>query len=256
MDRWIVALVVGLLGGAGGALATRALFPEAPTAQESLAGPGHDARLDRIEKALLDLGARGPILEAAPGGRGAEARAPGGLGLALTGPEGEAFKKALRDELGAALDQHAGKVRAAGEEAARAGKAKEPSKKRVSLADASREIGMTAAEEEALRRIYSESQEKMMRLAAGENGDVEAVRRDVEEAKRDPKRRNGVMMKYMPRMLPKIGEFMQIQVDQQTAVQEALGPDKAERLDREYDLIEANPLGGGEMRVESRLGDR
>ena len=226
MDRWIVALVVGLLGGAGGALAVRVLFPESTAAQHAdLGSGGSDARLERIEKALAELSARGPLLEASPGAAGRAARGSGeastALGLALAGPEGEAFKKALREELGAALEQHAGKVRAVGEEAARAAKAKEPAKKRVSLADASREIGMTAQEEESLRRIYAESQDKMMRLAAGEGGDVEAVRRDVEEAKRDPKKRNTVMMKYMPRMLPKIGEFMQIQVDQQTAVQEA-----------------------------------
>lgn len=260
MDRWLVALVVGVLGGAGGALAVRMLFADAPTSgAEALTADGSDARLARMEKTLADLAARGPLLEAAaarPGAAGSPGTLGAALGLALTGPEGEAFKKALREELGAALDQHAGKVRAAGEEASRAAKAKEPAKKRVNLTDASREIGLTAQQEDELRRIYTESQDKMMRLAAGENGDVEAVRRDVEDAKRDPKKRNSVMMKYMPRMLPKMGEFIQIQFDQQTAVQAALGPDKAELLERDFDIIEANPLGGGEMRVESRLGDR
>jgi hypothetical protein len=258
MDRWIIALVVGLLGGVGGAIAVRLLFAEAPShAVETPAG-GVDERLERIEASLASLAARGPLLEAAPAAprSGAGGADGAGLGLAFTGPQGEAFKQALREELGAALDQHAAKVRAAGDEAARAAKAKDPEKKRVSLADAARELALTAQQEDELRRIYADSQEKMMRLVAGENGDVEAVRRDLDEAKRDPKKRSGMMMKYMPRVLPKMGEFLQITFDQQAAVDAAVGPDKAARLQDEFDVIEANPLGGGEMRVESRVGDR
>lgn len=254
MDRWIAALLAGLVGGVGGTLAVRQLFPQAaPYEIESQGSGGVDARLERIEGSLAALAARGPMLEGSSGPAGGRADTGGSGGVAsalLTGPEGEAFKKALREELGLVLDQRLEKLRASSDEIAKIARPKQPEKKRVNLADAARDLELTAQQEDELRRVYAASQDKMLRLAAGENGDVEAVRREVDEAARDPKKRPLIMAKYMPRMLPKIGEFIQIQMEQQVAVEAAVGPDKAARIESEFDLIEANPLGsGGSMQV-------
>jgi hypothetical protein len=257
MDRWIAALLAGVLGGAGGALAVRVLFPptEGSTATTAPAQVD-DARLARIEQALAGLAERGPGLTAAPRPSSGPERG-GSPAFALTGPEGEAFKKALREELGTALDQHAAKVRTAGEEAGRAARGEPPGRKRMDLAEAAREMGLTADEEHGLRRIYDQSQEQFIKLAAGEGGDVEAVRKDLDEAKRDAKKRPLLFGKYLPKLLPKMGEVIQVRMDQQTQVETLLGAERAQRLERDFDVVEANPLGGGgEMRIESRMGNR
>jgi|GEM_PF-5014317 len=261
MDRWIAALLAGLVGGVGGTLAVRQLCPPPAACElEAQASGGVDARLERIEGSLAALAARGPMLEgsAEPAGGRADAGGPGGMGSALlTGPAGEAFKKALREELGLVLDQRLEKLRASGEESAKSARQKQSEKKRVHLADAARDLELTAQQEDELRRAYAGSQDKMLRLVAGENGDVEALRREVDEAARDPKKRPLIMAKYMPRMLPKIGEFIQIQMEQQVAVEAAVGPDKAARIESEFDLIEANPLGaGGSMQVDAGVRNR
>jgi hypothetical protein len=61
-----------------------------------------------------------------------------------------------------------------------------------------------------------------------------------------------MMAKYLPKMLPRIGELMTIRFDQDAAVQAAVGADKAARLDSRFDVVEANPLGAmNEMRIEA-----
>ena len=250
MGSGSLGLVAGLLGGIGGALVVHYLVPprepSAPAAVPEvltrpaegapdpargpvLAGRGDEAlaaRLERIERLLAQ-----------------RAEAPG----AATDPASVAvLRKALAEE----LDQRLGALesRAAGKDA----KPPEPKKKRVTLGEAARALELTSAEEAELRRIYAESQEKFLKIVAGPDGDVEAVRRDVEDAKTDPKKRNLVMAKYMPKVLPRIGEFLQVGMEQDAAVQAALGPDKAARLDSGFDVIEANPLGGdAEMRIET-----
>lgn len=252
MDRWIVALLVGLLGGVGGALAVNLLLPPKAAAPEggSEAGSALATQLARLEPALRALESSGPTLEGAPLRAGA-------AGVPLDAAQMADLRKAVREELATVIDQRIDKLKPAGGEAAAPAARRESEKKRVSLADASRALDLSASEEDALRRIYAESQEKMMRLVAGDGGDVEAVRREVDEARRDPKKRQGLVFKYMPKMLPKLGEFIQVGMEQEAAIAEAVGPDKAERLQREFDVEEANPLGvGGEMRVNARADGR
>ena len=58
----------------------------------------------------------------------------------------------------------------------------------------------------------------------------------------------------MPRVLPKLGEFMQIESDRRTRVDETLGKDRARDLQSKYDIEEANPIGmGGRMRFEAGM---
>lgn len=256
MDRWLLSLVVGLLGGAGGALAMRALLP----GPEAAAGPGGGepglaSRLERIEKVLLTLEARGPSLS----GR-AEGGAGPGLSSAaqvLASSDGQALRHALREEVAAALDTRLEALEKAAKGAQAPAAAPEPKKRRVALAEAAHELALSSSEEAALRKIYADAEEKMLKVVAGPDGDVEAVRRDVEEAKRDPKKRNVVMMKYMPKLLPRIGDFMTLEMEKQVAIQEAVGPEKAARLESEFNVIEADPLGGdNEFRVEARSSNR
>jgi hypothetical protein len=251
MERWFPALLVGLLGGAGGALAVHLLLPGRGGSESAAETDGTLAtQLARVESAVQALAARGPTLEAAAAKASAADAASQAEHVAT-------LRKAVREELATVLDQRLDKLKeAGGEGAARAGRGG-PERKRATLAEAAPDLGLTRAEEDELRRIYGESQEKMMRLAAGEGGDVEAVRRDVEDAKRDPKKRQPLLFKYMPKMLPNLGEFMQVTMEQEAAVVAAVGQERAERIQREFDLVEANPIGvGGEMRVNARAEGR
>lgn len=262
MDRWFLPLVVGVLAGATTALVTHLVAPPAP-AHDPAATTEVEARLARIEAALAALAPRGPALD----GRGAS---PAGEGLAAAGLPAapaaaapasgvlsEEFRSALRAELGKALESHASALREAGEEQARAGQPREPAKRRADLAEAAREMQLSRAEEEALRGIYADTQDKMMRLLAKDDAEVETMRREMDEASRDPKRRPLVMAKYMPRLLPKLGEVISLQMGQQAAIESTLGAERAAQLESRYDLVEANPLGGGmETRTDVRVERR
>ncbi len=258
MDRWLLGLVAGVLGGAGGALALRLTLPEARGAA-SLESPeaGGAARLERLERLLAALEARGPALEGRHPDPAAGAAQDAARLLATEG--GQALRKALREEVVAALDTRIEALEKAGKAAAAPAAAPEGAKKRrVALAEAARELALSSDEEAALRKIYADAEEKMLKVVAGPEGDVEAVRKDLEDAKRDPKRRGIVMMKYMPKMLPRIADVMQVELEKQAAVEETLGADKAARLESEFNVIEGDPLGGGddELRVEARRSNR
>jgi hypothetical protein len=250
MDRWLLGLLAGLVGGAGGALATHLLLPprdappEAPAAQVSrpqpesqraggAGGPVLEARPEDTLSTRLERIER--LLEAAARSRAEAAADPAALAL---------VRKAIGEELEARM----GALKPAEGE----GKGKAAGKKRVTLSEAARELDLTSGEEAELRRIYADSQEKILKIVAGPDGDVDAVRREMDEAKKDPKRGAQMMAKYLPKVLPRLGEFMQVGLEREAAVQAAVGPDKAARLDNRFDVIEANPLGGmNEMRIEA-----
>jgi hypothetical protein len=113
-------------------------------------------------------------------------------------------------------------------------------------------MGLSRGEEAALRRIYDETGERMLRLLAEPDGDVEAVKRDLEAASKNERGRGVVMMKYLPKVLPKIGEMMAIQAERETRIDEVLGPERADSYQR-YDVVEGDPYGfGGNVRMEAR----
>ena len=251
MDRWLLGLVAGLVGGAGGALAVHLLLPpkEAPSAAPEPAraarpeprepreggsgGPALEARPEDTIGARLDRIER--LLEAAAKTRTEAAADPATLAL---------VRKAIGEEMEARM----GGTKPIDLDP----KFKVPGKKRATLSEAARELDLSSSEEAELRRIYADTQEKYLKLIAGPDGDVDAVRRELDEAKKDPKKAPLMMAKYLPKMLPKIGELMTIRFDQDAAVQAAVGPDKAARLDSRFDVVEANPLGAmNEMRIEA-----
>lgn len=259
MERWFLLFVVGVVAGASTAVVTRLVAPP-PAAPEAAAASDVEARLARIEASLATLAARAPLLEArggAPGGEAPAAAAAPAPAAPAGGALSEEFRTALRAELGKALETHASALREAGEEQARAGQPREPAKRRADLAEAAREMQLSADEEASLRRIYAETQDKMMRLLAKDDAELDTMRREMDEATRDPKRRPAVMAKYMPRLLPKLGEVIGVQMEQQAAVEATLGAERAAQLESRYDLVEANPLGGGmETRTDVRVDRR
>lgn len=253
----VVALLLGLVGGAGGALAVRLLAPGEAGAPPA-AGPGGEGRLAGIEAALRRLEERSALEARGPGLAGRpEAPATGSEAAALAGPGGEALRTALRasvrEELTAVLDARAAAERGAGA----APPARPAPRKRVPLRDAARELGLTADEEAALTRIYAESTEKMIRLVAKDDAEAETIRAEVRAAAGDAPRGRALMLRYMPRALGRLGELAAIDMEEQEAVVATVGPERAQRLASEFDVVEANPLGvSGEVRIDARGGDR
>src|SRR5262245_15657288 len=158
MDRWLLGLLAGVVGGAGGAVAVHLLLPPrdgppAPPAETRVSrpdpegpgaggagGPGLEARAEDTLAARLDRIER--LLEAAAKARAEAASDPAALALA---------RKALGEELEARL----GALKPEG------GEAKGPraaGKKRATLSEAARELDLTSSEESELRRIYADTQ--------------------------------------------------------------------------------------------------
>jgi hypothetical protein len=124
---------------------------------------------------------------------------------------------------------------------------------RLSLAEAAAEVGLSATEEDALRQIYADHEQRMLKMLAGENGDPEEVRRDLERAVADESVRPELMTKYMPRVVGNLQEVMKIEMTKRSAINQAVGADKARQLER-MNIKEADPMGfRGSMRVEASV---
>ncbi len=243
MNNTVLALLVGLLAGAAGGFVT-AQFRIGDSGT-SYVGEGDDggdivARLERIEAALD----RAP-LRSAPGLSGtADRSAPGGvtgggdaqleaLVSRLEERLAPTIRESVKTSLDEALESRSGEVFAEAE----------PAKKKVTLAEAAAELGLTAEEEEAVRRIANETAEEFLKVIAGKDGNVDEIRREFEDAKDDPKKRVAVTTKYMGKVMANIGGLMGVAMSHETKMREALGAEKARKLDDGYDLTDVDPLG-------------
>lgn len=253
MNNMGLALLIGLLAGiAGGFIPQLVSSGGAAGGGEAAAladdgGMDVNARLARIE-AALDRITGGPM--EAGGDPALKGNAP--IRVSLDAESMAELKEATR----ATVKETLAEMQPA--EGAAAGTLQRGpmrfARKRTKLADAAAELGLSSGEEDEVRRIYAETMEKAFKLLAGEDGDVDQVRRDIESVQQDPSKRFSVFGKYMPRVLPKIGEFMQLDADRRKRVEQVVGKDKARDLERKYDIEESNPLGiGGNMRFEAEM---
>ena len=251
MNNVFVVAVVAALAGFGGAWAFGQMGDSAGS-DGDVAGAG-DA--DLLREQVADLKREIELLKNPPATLGADAP----VGVRTASGDQAAVVEAVLEKLDERVDARvATKMQelAASDDAqpARRGPwGRGSSRKRVSLEDAARELELSAAEEDELRRIYDESMNRFMKLAAGPDGDVEDVKRDLEEMKKNPAGARGMMMKYVPNMMKNIGEVMTISTERQAAVEKAIGKDKARRLNSEFDVIEANPMGQT-FRVGASMG--
>lgn len=250
MNNILVVAMVAALAGFGGAWLFGAVA-EDPAAGGAAAGTG-DA--DLLREQLADLEREIQDLKNPPEALAVSAPAE----ASVANGERDAVVAAVLEQLDERVDKRVaaklGELASSEEGAsARPGRGFGGGRKRVSLADAARDLELSAAEEDELRRIYAESMERFLKLAAGPDGDVEDVKRDMEEVRKNPASGRTVMMKYLPNMMKNIGEVMTISTERQAAVEKAIGKDKAGRLQTEYDVIEANPMGGT-FRIGASVG--
>jgi hypothetical protein len=250
VERILLALVAGALGGAAGAV-TVGLVQDRSPATIATPAPTADApwkdladRLARIEAALpplrVDPASGGPSLAGA-------GEAPSGEAVASAAQEARWQK--VEERIAAAVERAVWRAEERGAEKAAA--PREERRKRATLAEVGKEIGLSRAEEDELRRIYDDTFQRFLEIVAEPDGDVEAIRRDLESASKSEAGRM-VVMKYVPKILPKIGDMMALQAERESRVAVVLGPERVERY-RRFDVVEADPYGlSGGFRMEAR----
>jgi len=245
MNNTLLALVIGLAAGVCGALVPGMVRGDSST----VTGPGSDGpadlgavleRLDRIEE---QLAASRPLLRGTGGG---DATAPTTT-LPKLAAEDEAVLDAIlarydarmREVVGQAMDEKLESITVDGEIL---DSFEIPEKKHMTLAEVAQELELSTFQEDELRRIHEESMEKALTLlATEEDGGVETVRRDLEEAKDDPEKATALIGKYMGRLIPNIGGFMMLEQEHNKRVKELLGEDKAQQLENDYELTDIDP---------------
>ncbi|MDA1193702.1 MAG: hypothetical protein O2894_00805 [Planctomycetota bacterium] len=240
MHQTGLALLLGLIGGAAGAVATMMIGGSSTplsTSAESTDLSAVITRLDRIEATLGQrpmrqapgLEGRGPGSAAQPAGDDLDA-----IVERLEARLRPAIEESVRTSVAAAAEESGGKIGSL---------PSDPPKKKVTLREAASELGLTSQEEDAVRRIANETTEEFLKLLKDENGTVEDVRREFEEAKSDPVKRAGLTGKYMGRVLGNIGGVMGVVVGHQAKMRQAVGAERADRLEEGYELTDMDPLG-------------
>jgi hypothetical protein len=247
MDRFLLPLLGALLGAAGGVFAARALSPDPSVAPTSEARGSDDLHAQVAEiRRLLDR----PTLATAPA-------TPGGPATAAASGEIKAESHAVSPEMVALL---AGKLaeemerrRADGEKAQ--AKAQADRQRRVSLAEAARELELTSAQETEVRLAHEAAVEKLLKLFAEPESDAETLRRELLAAKGDPAKKRALVTKQMPKLMTKLGDVMAIEAERQARISEAVGPEKAGKLE-DYNLEEEDPFElGTNVSVGVRSGN-
>ena len=202
MNNVFAALVVGLVAGVGGALTLHLLGgmsggDDGDGASVDLAPI--EQRLGTIERELQAIRNPPETLTSPAMREGARA----GAGAALPGGD-EAVESLL-----AKIDERVGKTverkfeeMKAGDDEKKEGRNARPERRRVSLARAAQELELTGQQEDELRRIYQESQDKVFALLAKPDGDPEEVKREIMEAVGTPEGTGKIIGKYMPKVRP------------------------------------------------------
>ncbi|MHC5010831.1 MAG: hypothetical protein ACYTG6_07770 [Planctomycetota bacterium] len=248
MQQALIALVVGLVAGAAGAY----LFD---LARNDASGGGRSEPLGdaRGRQELLErldaLEARLPLVTAS-GGTTLQGRAEPPSEGALTPTAEEALAARLEARLEARMEEKWEELAATQEEGG-GEEERGSSRRRLPLAEVAVEMGLSGSEEDALRRIYRDTQDKMLALFAEPDQTVDDLRRELEAAIEDPSKQQALMAKYLPKMMPKLGDLMAIELDKENQIQELLGAERAAELGH-YNIVEERPFGfGGDMRFEA-----
>jgi len=121
-------------------------------------------------------------------------------------------------------------------------KAKSAAKKRVPLAEAARELNLSASQEDAVRRAYEEATERFLKAMTEPDGDPVALRRELEEARGDSTKKAALTGKYIGKFMTKLGDFMTIGAERDAKIAKAVGNDNVGRLQR-YQIEEEDPFG-------------
>lgn len=240
MERFWIALIAGLVGGAGGGLAVHYLVPRetARTRSDDTAAALRDLKdaVSALERRLA------PPPDALEPGLAATPALPTPVPATGDGAGPAASRMpATREEL-KALIAEATKV-ALEEKAAKdaADLKKLTEKKKVTLSEAATELNLSASQETEIRLAYQEATDKMLKLLAEPEKSPEDLRRELTEAKGDKAKQTGMMMAYLPKIFGKLGDFMAIDVAKKARITKAVGEEKAKALEA-YKIQDEDPF--------------
>jgi hypothetical protein len=244
MDRWLIALIAGIVGGAAGSLAVGLVSKAEPSAPSHSAAEESLLREVRDRLAALEARGSGPSLAgatpAASGGSGAAAAADptfaagGAVGVRPVGREEIEAIAARAAEL--AIEKQEGRKKE---------EAKANERKKLTLAEAARELELTTSQEEELRRIYADATDKALKMMAEPESDAETLRRELDAAKDDPAKKSAITMRLLPKFFTKLGDVMAIETEKNARVVKTLGKEKAAKFER-FQIAEEDPWGIGD----------
>ncbi|MGE0193229.1 MAG: hypothetical protein AB7T63_14435 [Planctomycetota bacterium] len=245
MERFLSLLLASALGGAAGGFVMHLVGPARGGGSDVAAGAS-EAEAKRLGELLSGIEQRIEALasEGGAAGRPGLRGAPPGRPLApRPGEIDEATLEVLSAKLAERMEDT---VKKAVSEAVESGSSDTPRRerrKRVSLAEAAKQLELSTTQEEQLRELYGELENEVYTMLAGKDGDPEEVRRDVQTAKDDPAKTMEVVGKYIPKAMGNLGGFMALEVKRQQRTNEIVGPEKADRMRREFSIEEQDPLG-------------
>ncbi len=115
-------------------------------------------------------------------------------------------------------------------------------RKKVTLAHAAADLGLTAEEQESVRRITRETMSAVYELLADGSTSADDVRRELEEARQDESKRPAAAAKYFPLIIEKLGEMIPLRLEHQKKLEEAIGKEKVDRLESAYEITDLGDL--------------
>lgn len=250
MDKFLIALIAGLLGGAAGGYVTASLAPGDSVGNGSMA-PGHGSaevmeELGRL-RAAVEAGGSRPMLA----GSSPEAAAGGAVDIeALAEALKSRLDQPMREAVRESVQQAAGELpvssMASIEEAART------PKKKVTLNELADELQLSGREMDELRQIRTDMENELIALLKTEDERAEDIRAELLEAKKDPMKQMTVGMKYIGRVFSKpekLGAIMGLEGKYKGRVKETIGADKAKRLDEEFQVDDPESILTNEWRI-------
>jgi DnaJ-domain-containing protein 1 len=253
MSRFLVPFVAALLGASAGTYAVLRFAPPtspaAPAAGEAAADGDVKAELAAIRRWLERPGSvRAPgTLAASPTAATGAGAAPAGTADGSRPLTTADLEAAVAKAVEATLDERAEADKAA----AAAEKAPKP---RKTLAEVARELNLSSAQEDAVRQAYREAGDRLLKVMAEPESDAETLRRELEAAKGDQGKTMGLVTKYMPKFITKLGDVMSIQAERDEKIRKAVGDENVQRLDG-YRIEEEDPFGlDGDVSVGVRAG--
>ena len=254
MSRFAVPFVAALLGASAGTYAVLRFapptLPATPAAGETATDGDVKAELAAIRRWLERPGAVGVpgTLAASPAGSAATDTSAKGAAADGSRPITAAdLEAALAKAVEATLEKRAEADKAA----AAAEKAPKP---RKPLAEVARELNLSSAQEDEVRQAYREATDRLLKVMAEPETDAESLRRELEAAKGDQGKTMGLVTKYMPKFITKLGDVMSIQMERDAKIRKAVGNDTAGKLEG-YRIEEEDPFGlDGDVSVGVRAG--
>ena len=245
MERFLSLLLASALGGAAGGFVVHLVGP-ARGAGGDVSTTGSAAEADRLGERLLGIEERLAALaaEGGPGARpGLRGAPPGRPPAPRPGEMDEATLEVLSAKLAERMESTVKKAVSEAVEGTSSETPRRERRQRVSLSEAAKQLELSTNQEEQLRELYGDLENEVYTMLAGKDGDPEDVRRDVQTAKDDPSKTMEVVGKYIPKAMSNLGGFMALEVKRQQRTTEIVGPEKADRMRREFSIEEQDPLG-------------